>query len=82
MALRWQLFAQQVHVAEHGGEDVVEVVGDAAREPPDRFHLLRLTQLEFELAALGNVTHRAEHAAIGQQPSVDLDGEDGAVFAE
>ena len=37
----------QVGVAEDGGEHVVEVVRDAAGEPPDRFHLLRLAQLRF-----------------------------------
>ena len=33
-----------VDVAEDHGEHVVEVVRDAARQPADRLHLLRLTQ--------------------------------------
>ena len=32
------------------GQDVVEVVGDAAGELPDGLHLLRVAQLGFELA--------------------------------
>ncbi len=39
-------------VAGDRGEQVVEVVCDAAGEAPDRVHLLRLAQLRLELAAL------------------------------
>ena len=35
---------RHVDIAEDDGEHVVEVVRDAARQPADRFHLLRLTQ--------------------------------------
>ena len=36
-------------------QHVVEVVGDAARELADGFHLLRLPQLRFELPLAGDV---------------------------
>ena len=39
-----QLFEQQIGVAEDGRQHVVEVVGDAAGEPTDGFHLVRLPQ--------------------------------------
>ena len=45
----------QVAVAENRRQQVVEVVRDAAGELADRLHLLRLAQLLFELAALGDV---------------------------
>ena len=48
-------------VAGDGGQRVVEVVRDAAREPADRLHLLRLPELILELAAVGDVLHRADH---------------------
>ena len=40
---------QQVRVPEDGGEDVVEVVCDAARQPSDRLHLQRLPELHVAL---------------------------------
>src|SRR4030095_16434284 len=46
---------QQVAEADHGGQQVVEVVGDAAGELADRLHLLRLGELHLELLALGDV---------------------------
>ena len=49
------LLRQFVAVAEQHGDQVVEVVRDAARQPPDRFHLLGLPQLRFELVAIGHV---------------------------
>ena len=39
-----QAFAHQFEAAEHGHEKIVEVVGDAAGELPDRLQLLRLKQ--------------------------------------
>ena len=59
----------QRRVAEHHGEQVVEVVGDAAGEPAHRLHLLRLPQLLLEQVALGDVAR------------VDDDGADGGVVA-
>ena len=56
-------------VAEDGGQDVVEVVRDAAGQRADGLELLRLAQLRFEPLALGlgvlalrDVFHRAGHA--------------------
>jgi hypothetical protein len=46
---------QQVAEADHRGQQVVEVVGDAAGELADRLHLLRLGELHLELLALGDV---------------------------
>ena len=45
--------------AEHRGEQIVEIVGDAAGELADRVHLLRLGELAFELALIGHVEQRA-----------------------
>ena len=39
-----QALAQQLEVAEHGRQQVVEVVRDAAGELADRLHLLRLAE--------------------------------------
>jgi hypothetical protein len=36
---------KQIEVADHGGEQIVEVVGDAAGQLAERFELLRLVQL-------------------------------------
>ena len=48
---------QQVAVAEDGGQQVVEVVGDTAGQLADGFHLLRLQELGLDPAALGDVLH-------------------------
>ena len=47
-----QPFAQQLQVAEHGRQQVVEIVRDAAGELADRLHLLRLAEGLFELDAV------------------------------
>ena len=39
-----QALAHQFEAAEHRHQQIVEVVGDAAGELPDRLHLLRLKQ--------------------------------------
>jgi hypothetical protein len=68
-----ELRERELAVAHDRRQQVVEVVGDAAREPPDRLHLLRLAQLLFEPAPLGHV------GAEGDAPaSLALD-EKGAV---
>ena len=48
-----QLLQQQFGIAANRRQQVVEVVRDAAGEPADRFHLLRVAQLLFELSARG-----------------------------
>ena len=57
------LVEHQVAVAENRGQQVVEVVRDAAGELADRLHLLRLAQLLFEPAPLGDVARVDDDAA-------------------
>ncbi len=45
-------FAGQCHIAHDPGEQVVEVVRDAAGQLADGFHLLRLAKLRLELRAV------------------------------
>src|SRR2546426_1016071 len=54
---------QQLRRAQDGGEQVVEVVGDAARQLPHGFHLLRLAQLLLELALRAHITGEHESGA-------------------
>ena len=56
-----QLHQEQVGRAHDAHQDVVEVVRDAAGEPADRLELLRLPQLLFERAPLGDVADEAGH---------------------
>ena len=49
----------QLGVAANRGQQVVEVVGDAAGQPADRLHLLRLAQLILELHAIADVDARS-----------------------
>ena len=79
-----EILAREVGVGADHGEDVVEVMRDAAGELADRVHLLRLSQLIFELARLRHVDGDADH----REPAVELDRvradvdvEDSAVFA-
>src|SRR2546430_837930 len=60
--LRLQLTERELRVARDRRQRVVQIVRDAAGEPPDRFHLLRLPQLILEQPPLGDVLHRAHHA--------------------
>ena len=60
------------------GEDVVEIMGDAAGELPDRIHLLGLTQPFLGLVLVGHVGGRAaiaHEAPVGgkYRPAVDAD---------
>jgi len=54
-ALRVELALQRLEIAEDDGEEIVEVVRNAAREAAKRFHLLRLAELILELLLLGLV---------------------------
>ena len=62
-----EVAAGQQHVAVAGddGQQVIEIVRDAAGEPPDRFHLLRLAELLFEASALAAHAGRADFALDG-----------------
>ncbi len=53
---------QQVGIAEDGGQHVVEVVRDAARELADGLHLLRLGEALLQRALLGGVEHEEMRA--------------------
>src|SRR5262245_4891555 len=44
-----RLAESELGEAEYGGQDIVEVVSDSARQPADGLHLLRLTKLFFAL---------------------------------
>ena len=48
-------------VAEDNGEDVVEIMGDAAGEGAEAFHFLRLDQLLLEALAIGVVKEITLH---------------------
>ena len=70
-----QALEDQVRVTEDPGEQVVEVMRDAAGQPADRLHLLRMTQLVFALPKrlgrlfpFGDVVdeHRVEVVARGR----------------
>src|SRR2546426_476937 len=52
---RWKIPEEELRVAEDGGEQVVEIVGDATRELTDGFHLLRLPELLFEMPLFADV---------------------------
>ena len=59
--------AQEVGRGADDGQQIVEIVRDAAGQLPDRFHLLRLAQRFLALAALGDVDglrHRADDGAM------------------
>ena len=59
--IRRELAERQLRVAGDRGQRVVQIVRDAAGEPADRFHLLRLPQLILEQPAVGDVLHGADH---------------------
>ena len=61
LALVRQLGAplDQSEPAKHRGEQIVEIVRDAAGQLADRVHLLRLDELAFERSPLGDVGQRA-----------------------
>ena len=67
LAQKARAFAQrareQLHVADDDGQQIVEIVRDAAREAADRFHLLALPQLRFELTFVRHVP-RGDDAAL------------------
>ena len=78
---------RQVDIAEDGGEQVVEVVRDAAGEPADRLHLLRLPQRVLGQLALRDllVQSRVGHRLAARAPQrnpCQQDHRDGGGDAE
>ena len=71
-----QLF-DELQIAHHHHEQVVEVMGNAAGELADRFHFLGLQ--EFALQALRSVTHWQEPNSVSTSPSAVALGLDGAL---
>ena len=66
---------QELAVAEDHGQQVVEVVGDAAGEAADRLHLLRLAELLLELLLARKVAHDRDVTAgadVGGRDELDL----------
>ncbi len=79
-----KLCAHQVGVAHDRRQRVVEVVRDAARQPSDRFHLLRLPELVLQTVPVRDVADDGHHeqafvSAEGTQ--ADFGRELRAVFA-
>ena len=85
--VRLQVQHRQLGVAEDRGQQVVEVVSDAAGEPADALQLLGLRELVLESAALGDVL---DQAVVADQRSVGrvlrhrrrANPPDGAVLAD
>ena len=59
LLLERQPALDQAEAAEHGGEQVVEIVRDAAGQLADRVHLAGLEQLLLEVLAVGHVEQGA-----------------------
>ena len=80
------LVEHQLAVAFDDGEQVVEVVGHAAGQPAHRFHLLRLAELLFQSAPLGDVLGDHLEAlevalVIAQSAAAEPHGDGLAIFA-
>ena len=62
-----RLVAQQQQIAEadHRGQQVVEVVGDAAGQLADRLHLLALGELGLQALLLGQIDEVEDHSGTG-----------------
>ena len=56
--------AQQIEIAHHRHQQIVEIVRDAAGELADRLHLLRLPQLLLGLFARGDFLHQVGGALL------------------
>ena len=61
VALR-QAFRQKIGVALNYHQQIIEVVSDSSGKSSDRFHFLGLSQLLFELFAVGDVERHADRA--------------------
>ena len=50
---------KEVKSAQNGCEQVIKVMGNAARKLPDRVHFLSLNQLIFQLTTIADIEERA-----------------------
>ncbi len=76
--------AEDLGVAGDHRQQVVEVVRDAARQAPDRLHLLGVREPPLEPLALADVVREHERGALALErdpPGADLDVDDRAVLA-
>ncbi len=81
----WQRHASEVDAAQDGGEDVVEVVGDAAGQDAEALQPLRMQHLQLELGflrlcplELGHIAQAGDQAGPGLEDGpaqADLGGE-------
>ena len=55
-----QRFLHEGEISEHGGEQIVEIVGDAARQLANRLELACLPQMLFELPLLRDIAANAD----------------------
>ena len=83
---RPEIAEQKAGVALNGGEEMVEVMGDAAGEAPEHLHLPRFAQLPLQPLARPQVPRRHHHA-LGTAPvsgsvGEGLDASPGAVHVE
>ena len=76
-------FGQQVQIADDDGQKVVEVVGDAAGQLADAFHLLGLRQLALRHPSIGHILTNGDDAGRGVRRAIVLKslGPDGACAA-
>ena len=58
----WQHPDRELRVTGDRGQRIVQIVGDAARQPADSLHFLGMAQLIFELPVIRDVLDRADHA--------------------
>ncbi len=63
-----EVVRKDLGVADHHREEVVEVVGDAARELAHRLHLLRLAKLPFRPKPLREIAGDAEDGPVLVRP--------------
>ena len=79
--VRADLVEQHLAVAGDRRQDVIEVVGDSARETADRLHLLGLAELIFETLPHRDVLgERLELARVGKIARGETDGDETAVL--
>ncbi len=92
--LRWtaqgrlsaQALEEKFRVARNHHQEIVEIVRDAARQPADCFHLLRLAQLLLQHAAFGHILrkqfeHDSTFSAVGNRAAGNANQRRCGVFA-